>query len=229
MFDPPETYQSAVTLWYRGPEWAFAIRQGDLAALESVLVRCTFWNGANSLIIPVRADGRTWPVIQQYLTVRPVETCFVHDSVPGAARQRVAGVLGPTIRQWAGLWDEFDRDELHPLLLQPSYRIKAERVSLRVPRFGSERLRRIALAVWGHLPEEDLGHYRQGFDLGEVDGLAGHAALLEGQLSGNSPARADDAPDPPLWAARNRPRVVRLQSRVLPGARRLLEPTQPRA
>ena len=189
MFDRPETYQAALTLWYRGPEWAFAVRQGNLAALEWALERSsTFWNGANSLIIPIRADGRTWPIIEQYLAVRPVETCFVHDSVPAVARARAARALGPSISQWANAWDGFDEQELHPLLLQPSYLGEAKPVSLRVPRFAFRSLRRIALATWGHLPDEDVSHYRRGFDVDVVAGSAAHAALLEGQLFGSSPA-----------------------------------------
>lgn len=42
----------------RGAEWAFAIPDGDLAALEEVAaICCDFWNGANSLVIAIGEDG----------------------------------------------------------------------------------------------------------------------------------------------------------------------------
>lgn len=74
MFEPPATYQVGLTFYYRGPEWAIAVRQGDMKALTWAFERCSqFWNGASTLIIPVRSDGRTWPVISDYLDDRPVE------------------------------------------------------------------------------------------------------------------------------------------------------------
>jgi hypothetical protein len=38
--------QHRVRYWVRGPEWAFVVPQGDLAALEDVMRICSaFWNG----------------------------------------------------------------------------------------------------------------------------------------------------------------------------------------
>jgi hypothetical protein len=188
MLGPPSTYQAALSVWYRGPEWAFAIREGDLDALTWVLERVNFWNGGNSLIIPVRSDGRTWGAMGQLLDVHPVEACFVHESVPEAAANRLAKTLGTGVRQWSTAWDGFDEHELHPLLLQPDVPAATTAPELRVPRFSSKRLKRITLAAWGHLAEEDRSEYEARFDLKEAsDKVDAHAALLEGQLNQRSP------------------------------------------
>jgi hypothetical protein len=187
MFEQPEIQQATLSVWFRGPEVAFAIREGDLAALDAVLRTCRFWNGAGSLIVPVRADGRTWPVIEQLLEVRPVEVCLFHESVPERARERLRTGLAPHVADWSEFWDTFDDRELHPLMLQPSWRGEAPKPSLLIPRFHSARLDRIALATWGYVPDDELADYRQAFDLGEVEGGAAHIRLLEGQLTQLSP------------------------------------------
>jgi DNA-binding MarR family transcriptional regulator len=188
MLDPPAAYQSTLSIWYRGPEWAFAIREGDLDALAWVLERVNFWNGGNSLIIPVRSDGRTWGVINHLLDVHPVEACFVHESVSEKAADRLAKNLGTGVRQWSTAWDGFDEHELHPLLLQPDVPAATRAPELRVPRFSSKRLQRISLAAWGHLREEDHSEYEARFDIQEASGgVEAHAALLEGQLNQRSP------------------------------------------
>jgi hypothetical protein len=188
VLDPPSTYQAALSIWYRGPEWAFAVPEGDLDALTWVLERVNFWNGGNSLIIPVRSDGRTWRSMSQFLDVHPVERCYVHESVSEPAASRLAKTLDVGVRQWTSAWDGFDEHELHPLLLQPDVPAATTAPELRVPKFSSQRLRRIALAAWGHLAEEDRAEYEARFDLKEASGrVDAHAALLEGQLNQRSP------------------------------------------
>lgn len=191
MFEPPATYQVGLTFYYRGPEWAIAVRQGDMKALTWAFERCSqFWNGASTLIIPVRSDGRTWSVISDYLDDRPVEACYVHDSVPETAQARLLKKLDfSRVRRWAAAWDGFDDSEMHPLRLQPLPSDSAHRRLIRIPRFSSERLRRICLAAWGYLNPDDLPHYRDYFNVGEVSALRqAHAAMLGGQLDGTSPA-----------------------------------------
>ena len=190
MFEPPASHQVGLTFYYRGPEWAIAVRQGDMEALTWVLRRCSqFWNGAGTLIIPVRSDGRTWPIISDYLDSRPVEACYVHESVPETAQARLARKLGSSrVGRWSPIWDGFDDHEMHPLLLQPLPPDPTQSRMLRIPRFTSERLKRISVATWGHLPNEDLAHYRSYFNVGEVTApLQAHAAMLGGQLNGTSP------------------------------------------
>jgi hypothetical protein len=87
LFDKHLNSQHWVSYTVRGPEWAFAVPQGDLVALEDVMRRCSaFWNGAGSLVIPVRADGRIPPVIDAFLDSRPVDRCFWHESLGERAR-----------------------------------------------------------------------------------------------------------------------------------------------
>lgn len=187
MFEQPEIQQVPVSVWFRGPELAFAIPEGDHDALDQVLQNCRFWNGGNALLIPVRRDGRTWPVVEQLLDVRPVEICLFHERVPETARSRVRARLGAYVGEWVGLYDRFDDRELHPLMLQPSWRGDGPKPSLLIPRFGNARLDRIARVAWGYVADDELPDYRRAFDFGEVDGTAAHIALLEGQLSGLSP------------------------------------------
>lgn len=190
MFESPASHQVGLSFYYRGPEWAIAVRQGDMDALTWALERCSrFWNGANTLIVPVRSDGRTWPVVSDLLDVRPVERCFVHESVADSAQSRLAKRLGRArVAQWSTAWDDFDEWEVHPLRLQPPANDPLSRRSLRIPRFDTERLRRISLAAWGHLPDEHHPAYRDYFDVGVVAApLPAHAAMLGGQLHGVSP------------------------------------------
>jgi hypothetical protein len=190
MFEPRASHQAGLTFFYRGPEWAIAVRQGDLGALTWAMERCSrFWNGAGTLIIPVRADGRTRSDIADHLDTRPVEACFFHDSVPEHARSALARKLGRTaVRQWTGAWDGFDEYELPPLLLQPLPSERIGRRSLRIPQFESRRMKRICLAAWGHIAKEDEPDYRQYFDVGGVRSIRHcHTAMLAGQLEGTSP------------------------------------------
>ena len=191
MFEPPTTYQVGLTFYYRGPEWAIAVREGDMEALTWALERCSqFWNGASTLIIPVRSDGRIWPMICDYLDDRPVEVCYVHESVPETARARLTEKLASSrVRRWSPAWDGFDDHEMHPLLLQPSPADQMRRRLIRIPRFTSERLRRICLATWGYLSADDIPDYREYFEVGVVSApRQAHAAMLSGQLNGTSPA-----------------------------------------
>lgn len=188
MFEMPETFQAGITSWFRGPERAFAVRQGDLSALEDVAQRCCdIWNGANSLIIPVRSNGSTWPTIDNCLDSGPVEDCLVHDAVSEEAVRRLSRRLGSRVRQWVRLRDDVDERELHPLLLQPSYQRDANPVVLRVPRFQQRRLHRIALICWGRIRAEDRDDYGTAFRLEDVRGPAAHAAMLDGQLDQLAP------------------------------------------
>lgn len=186
MLEPPVSYQAPVSLWYRGPEFAFAVPEGDLEALIWVLKRLNYWNGANCLIIPIRKDGRTWPGILDLLDAHPVEVCWVHESVSGEAADRARTKLGDGIRQWSDLHEGFDDYELHPLHLQsPPGTIPAP--ELREPVFESKRLQRIGLAVWGCIPDAQRSDYEERFAIGQAMGSDAHIAMLEGQLDQSSP------------------------------------------
>jgi hypothetical protein len=105
--EPHFDRQHRLEYYARGPEWAFAIAAGDLAALEDVMRHCSaFWNGVNSLIVPVRRDGRISPPVAELLSVRAIDRCFVHASVEGAkAKEAIAKSFGPSPL----LRDGFDR------------------------------------------------------------------------------------------------------------------------
>jgi hypothetical protein len=76
--------------------------------------RCsTFWNGAGSLIIPVRRDGRIRAVIDWLPRSRPADACFSHERLRGRAVEGLQRNTGGAQR----LWNGFDRHENHPLRL----------------------------------------------------------------------------------------------------------------
>ncbi|MGI8863656.1 MAG: hypothetical protein ACR2JH_04525 [Solirubrobacteraceae bacterium] len=181
MFDEHLDRQHRLTYFARGPEWAFAIPQGDLDALEDVMRRCsTFWNGVGSLLMPVRADGRIPPTIKGLLGIRPVDACYMHESLGEKARaaaQQLAGAVP--------LWDGFDRHELHPLNLLGAEERPPEDV-MEPPRFRSAALRRVALAVWGYVQDEDAAHWAERYQVVEREGEDAHGALLRGQIEGQS-------------------------------------------
>jgi hypothetical protein len=180
MFEQPEIQQVTVNIWFRGPELAFAIPEGDLEALDEVLQSCRFWNGGNTLLIPVRRDGRTWPAIEQLLDVRPVETCLFHERVPEKARERLQARLGTYVGGWAHLHPRFADRELHPLMLQPSWRGEEQKPSLMIPRFGNARLERITRATWGYVADDELPDYRRAFNSLEVGDMPALIACSTG-------------------------------------------------
>jgi hypothetical protein len=105
--EPHFDRQHRLEYYARGPEWAFAIAAGDINALEDVMRRCSaFWNGVNSLIVPVQRDGRIPPLVAELLSVRAVDQCYVHASVEAPrAQTAIAKTFGPS----TALRDNFDR------------------------------------------------------------------------------------------------------------------------
>ncbi len=189
VFDEHLSRQHRLSYVVRGPEWAFAIPQGDLAALELVMRRCsTFWNGAGSLLVPVSRDGRMPIWAHGLLRVRPVDACFIHERLSEAAqsavRTRVAGATA--------LWDRFDEHEIHPLrLTRPPSPPAAPKPQLETPRFATAGLHRAALAIWGFIPDQDFPHWSERYRTIDAGAKAAHGALLRGQVEGQgqSPLR----------------------------------------
>ena len=192
VFDEHLNRQHRLSYFVRGPEWAFAIPQGDLAALEEVMQTCsTVWNGVGSLILPVRANGRMPPVTDLLLDARPVDACWMHGSLGDRARAAVQKRIPGAVP----LWDGFDRDEVHPLQLRGSSLDGQEPpLVVEVPRLRSAPLRRAALALWGHIPDEDLPHWEQRYVVNECTGDAATRAMLHGQIGGRttSPLRTTE-------------------------------------
>jgi hypothetical protein len=163
----------------RGPEWAFAIPAGDFDALEDVMRRCsTFWNGAGSLIIPVTKNGRIERVFGDMLDTRSVEACFTHESLSARALDAVAKLGVRAVP----FYDQFDIEEMHPLLFAADLSEDAPKPSLFIPRFESAELRRVALAAWGYIPDEDIPHWRARFGVVELGGDSAFRALVAGQV-----------------------------------------------
>ena len=177
MFDEHLNRQHRLSYIARGPEWAFAIPQGDLETLESVMRRCsTFWNGVGTVLVPVRADGRIPVSVKWFLRIRPVDACYTHERLGEAAREAVQRLTGAV-----PMWEGFDRRELGPADLLG----RREAVSARLmerPRFGTAGLRRAALAIWGHIPEEDAAYWEDRYEVVFRQGEHAHGALLRGQV-----------------------------------------------
>jgi hypothetical protein len=184
VFDEHLNRQHRLSYLVRGPEWAFAIPQGDIAALEDVMRRCSgFWNGVGSLIVPVRSDGRMPRWLDASLMAAGVDECFTHEALretaQAAVRRRFPDVFP--------LSDRFDRQETHPLHLRgPRPAPAASKPMMSVPEFHSAGLRRIALAVWGHIPDGEAEDWAAYYDVATLDGDAAHSALVSGQVGSES-------------------------------------------
>lgn len=165
----------------RGPEWAFAVPQGDLDALVEVMsLCCGFWNGVNSLIVPVSKNGRVPRAIGHLVETRGSEQLFVHAAVPDGARDALMRDFPAVTR----LWDEFDERERHPLTLWAS----RPRLAIPEPDFSGPRLARIKLATWGLVPDQDRRHWERTFDMKQVAFNGSHAkGLLDLQIEGRTP------------------------------------------
>ena len=150
--------------------------------------RCaTFWNGVGCLLLPCRADGRMPSWLDGLLEVRPVDACFMHEALGDTACAAIKRRIPEAIR----LWSDFDAHEVHPLDLETAAQRLERDAVLEVPHFATERLRRVALAVWGDVPEVDLPHWQDRFSYSVRDGVDAHGALLRAQvdLHGESPLR----------------------------------------
>lgn len=172
----------------RGGEFAFAIANGDVDAVEEIAAQCCdFWNGANSLLIAVDEDGTVAPV-ERLVEIREPERIYVHKGVSEAGRAAVAERWG--YERVSDVWPQAFRHELHPLNLQPSFRepmTGAPNVSLPVPVYAQPDLARLARIVWGRLDDEDRQEYETAFVLEHHEGDAAHYALVAGQATGLSP------------------------------------------
>lgn len=177
MFDSHLNTQHRLDYMARGPEWAFAVPAGDLDALEEVMALCSgFWNGTGSLMVPVSKSGRFDSNLDDLLEARPVECCWLHPSLSAKARAACEQKLPSQ-----DLHESFDETEVHPLLLANPPTTKEERETLPVPRVERASQRRLALALWGAIPDTDLPHWRDHYEVVEVEGVAATRALVDGQ------------------------------------------------
>jgi hypothetical protein len=169
---------------FRGPEWAFAIPQGDLDALDEVMrLSSQFWNGAGALIVPISATGRIPDSISAFTENRPVEHCWLHPSLGSRPRSAASAMFTNT----SALVDGFDRDEVHPLHFLEPAEVGEPRPRIVVPRFAGARQQRGALCAWGYLHEPDREAWEERFGIVEVDDRDEAArALIDGQTETGS-------------------------------------------
>ncbi|MGH2974243.1 MAG: hypothetical protein ACRDLL_05155 [Solirubrobacterales bacterium] len=152
----PKVEVQRISYSVRGPEWGFAVPQGDLDALSEAMAICShYWNGIGALMIPVSATGRTPPYIEQMLEVREVEEVFLHEALSERAREALEARF-----QCCRIYDGMLDGEIHPLFLSLNDRPKSLR-EIRRPLVKSKRLARIALACWGQIEDEDLEDWRE--------------------------------------------------------------------
>jgi len=178
----PKVEVQRISYSVRGPEWGFAIPQGDLDALSEVMAICShYWNGIGALIIPVNKHGRTPPYIERMLEVREVEEVFLHEAL-GEQAQAAMERRFHCCQIYDGMLD----GEIHPLFLSLNDRPEELR-KIRRPLMKGKRLARIALACWGQIEDEDLEDWRERYAVSEAEGSEALTELLAGQINGRTP------------------------------------------
>src|SRR5581483_3540277 len=132
-------------------------------------------------------DGHMPRLLDAWLQIRPVDVCFAHGRLSDRAR---ASVQARIRRTWP-FRETFDVHELNPLELWGPLPIEGDRrLSMLIPRFRSVGLQRVALALFGHVSDEDLSYWRQRYDIAVAGEPRAHSVLLQGQMpNGNSPLK----------------------------------------
>jgi hypothetical protein len=181
VFEEPLNAHRRLRYSVRGPEWAFVIPHGDWTALADTMRCCSsFWNGAGSLIVPVKRDGALPRSLGTLLEAREVDLAWVHPSIDDTLYARLTERLG----QLARMHERFDQYETHPLRLR-SAKEGTERRRLIVPSTGTRATRMMALALWGEISDEDLPHYQDRYDVSAAPpGAATWQSLIDGQIAG---------------------------------------------
>jgi len=181
VFEEPLNAHRRLRYSVRGPEWAFVIPHGDWDALADAMRRCSsFWNGAGSLILPVKANGALPRTLNALLDAREIDLAWVHPSIDEALYPR----LTEKLRQLARLHERFDQHETHPLRLRSADEDKP-RGRLVVPSTDSAVKRMLTLALWGDISKEDLPHYQRRYEVSwPSPGKASWKSLIDGQIAG---------------------------------------------
>jgi len=155
----PKVEVQRISYSIRGPEWGFAVPQGDLDALAEVMAMCShYWNGIGALMIPVSTNGRMPRYIERMLEVREVEEVSLHEALSEPARAAMEARFH-CCRIYDGMLD----GEIHPLFLSLNDRPESLR-KIRGPLVKGKRMTRIALACWGEIPDEDLDDWRERYE-----------------------------------------------------------------
>jgi hypothetical protein len=181
--------QRRIRYTIRGPEWAFAVPQGDLAALDDVMrFAVSFWNGVNSLIVPVDRRGRMpTEIIKHLLWVRPAEQLLVHPRVDDRLHGSLTKLGVPLGRMDARVL----KRELGPLTLITEPVAVSEAIADLHLGQANERLARVQRAAWGEIPDEERRTWNRLYRIPDVqenpNPLAG---LAFSQIAGRSPLAA---------------------------------------
>lgn len=179
VFGPDLNRPHRLSYFVRGPEWAIALPQGDLDALEDVMRRLsTLWNGIGTLLVPVSRSGAIPKGLDTLIDCVPPERFLVHDSLNERAREAVAARFGG----FDVFWDRYDANEMHPLVLVdlPS----GPKPPLNIPRFflNNRAMRLATLACWGAVHDDDLPYWHERFDVGFLDEpMPATRAFVDGQ------------------------------------------------
>jgi hypothetical protein len=160
------------------------VPQGDLAALEAVMAHASsFWNGVNSLIVPVDRLGRVPSAINYFLQVRGIEQLFAHEAIADSLLPTLSARFGQVSRMWEG----FDERELHPIHLCGAH--PAVRHGMAEPELSTgARMQRVKLACWGDIADVDRAHWERALGLRTRTIAGSHlGGLLSAQTSGRTP------------------------------------------
>lgn len=142
-----------------------------------------FWNGINSLIVPVNRRGQFPPSLASHLEARGIEQLFVHQRLSDTSMAK----LGGQFRSVARMWDRLGERELHPLhLFDASSARQGMMIEPKLP--NRARMRRLKLACWGEIPEEDRSHWKRVFSM-HLDDTVGPSftTFLNEQATGRTP------------------------------------------
>lgn len=137
-----------------------------------------FWNGVGSLIVPVTKSGRVPRWVDDLLSIRAVESAWVHPELDAAVAERVADSRFPAIDDWDQR--RIDDEEIPPLHLLAPDALTGLRWEIPIPRSDVDR--RLALALWGDLPDESREFWERRVKLVEVESKALPTALVRGQV-----------------------------------------------
>jgi hypothetical protein len=181
MFDRHLNRSHRSTFYAHGPERAYVIPEGNLAALDDAVGFCSeVWNGVGALVLIADVDGKILPTCERYIGTRFLDEAWLHPALSAEAVEalRARGDL-PTCD-----WNHrFGFPDPHPtdMISRNSADVRWQ---MTVPQFSSAETQRVAGVIWGGLG--DAQRWADYFDLGVVHDGNAYLSLLGGQLGFNA-------------------------------------------